>query len=177
MMQSMRKRVFRLAAIVLSMVSSIAASTAHAATLPAGAEVHAGRCVEASVFRQLVERRYQVDFGNVVVTDLDLDGDIDVLATTDKTFTVWVNDGQGHLTSQRLPSGPAIDSRPSPNVFHGQDDRSSPSINTDAPTTATLVERAHAPPIAAGSSASLHRESGPSSSLVRSSAPRAPPVD
>jgi hypothetical protein len=177
MMPSMPKRLFRLAAVVLSMFWSMAASTVRAATLPAGAEVHAGRCVEASSFRQLVERRYQVEFGNVVATDLDSDGDIDVLATTDKTFTVWVNDGQGHLTSQRLPTGPAIDSRPSPNAFDGQDDRSNPSINTDVPTTAVLVERAHAPPIAASGGASLDRQSAPSSSLVRSSAPRGPPLD
>src|SRR6185369_6608059 len=103
--------------------------------------------------------RYQVEFRKVVATDIDRDGDVDVLATTDRSLTVWVNDGVGHLTSQRQESDPAIDSQPRSNTCREQDERSQPSANTYVPTTAMPAERAHAPPVLRAENASLSERS------------------
>src|SRR5689334_13993555 len=134
MMRSMCSRALRAAVIALAALSALQATRAQAETLPAFAQVRASRSVEATTFRQLVETRYQVEFRKVVATDIDRDGDIDVLATTDRSLTVWVNDGVGHLTSQRRESDPSIDSRPRSNTFREHDERPEPSANTYSQT-------------------------------------------
>src|SRR5881394_355264 len=105
------------------------------ASLPVRAEVRVGRCVEATDFRRLVESLYHVQFIGVVAADIDRDGDIDVIATTGRRLTIWVNDGNGHLTSQRPSSGPGIDARAPASTFRGSSERSDPTTNDSAPTT------------------------------------------
>src|SRR5438067_2457303 len=171
MMPAMSNRAFRLCVVALATLSASAAATrAHAATLPAHAEVRAGRSIEPGAFRQLVATRYQVEFKKVVAADIDRDGDIDVLATTDRTFTIWLNDGAGHLTSQRATPRPAVVERPWSNVFQEQDGRPDPPLNADPPTTAMLVERAHAPPVAAVGSAVRRHRSGTAFAFMRCTA-------
>ena len=165
----------RVAVATFAMFATFAPA-AHAATLPAHAEVRAGRCVAATAFQQLVTARYHVEFRQVVATDIDRDGDIDVLATTDRSFTVWINDGAGHLTSQRPAAGPSIEQRPWSNTFRGQDGRPDPSVNADVPTFAVLTPRAHAPPVFASSRRTRRAASAFSFFLIASSAPRAPPL-
>ena len=121
MMRLVSARLFRIAVVSFAAFVALPGASARAATLPANAEVHAGQCVAATTFRQLVSARYQVEFQQVVATDIDRDGDIDVLATTDRSFTVWINDGAGHLTSSRTASGPSIERQPWSNVLGGHD--------------------------------------------------------
>ena len=171
----MSRRALTHAAALLAALLSFRAAPAEA-SLPAHAEVHVGRCVEATDFRRLVESLYHVHFNRVIAADIDRDGDIDIIATTGRRVTVWVNDGEGHLTSQkRPPGGPAIDARAPATTFRGSSERSEPTTDEGAPTTALLVARAHAPPaFAAGDTAGLGvflRVSG----QLDSSAPRAPP--
>jgi hypothetical protein len=105
MMPLMFSRALRGGIAVLAAFLPLTAASAHAATLPAHAEIGAGKYLEPADFRKLVAIRYDVEFNQVVAADIDRDGDIDVLATTDHTFTVWVNDGAGHLTRQ-VPAQP-----------------------------------------------------------------------
>ena len=153
MMRSMLRRalifVFSICAVV-----SFAANGA-AAVLPAHAEVRAGRCVEPASFRWLVANRYHVEFSHVVAADIDRDGDIDVIATTDHTFTVWVNDGAGHLTSQRPTAGPALDGQRPATTWRDRAQSSDPSNNDEGPSTPVLVLQAHAPPVLASGAAAL----------------------
>jgi len=175
-MRSMLHRALAAGAVAVALLSPLSAESAEAASLPAHAEVRAGRCVEPASFRQLVANRYHVEFRKVVATDIDRDGDIDVVATTDRSFTVWVNDGAGHLTSQRPSHGPAIDARPPATTFRGHDERSDPSTDDGAPTTALLMARAHAPPALAACDAALLDVPATLSSRIRCSAPRGPPL-
>ena len=176
-MLGMFRRALALAAAALAMLSPCAATSAEASSLPAHAEVRAGRCIEPASFRLLVESRYHVEFNNVVATDIDRDGDIDVVATTDRSFTVWVNDGAGHLTAQRpSDSGPAIDAHAPATTWRGDAERADPSANDGTSTTALLMARAHAPPPLAAGDATRLDSSGRLSSRIRCSAPRGPPL-
>jgi hypothetical protein len=164
-------------ALVVAVLSPFSAAFAEGASLPAHADVRAGRCVEPALFRLLVADRYHVEFSKVIATDIDRDGDIDVVATADRIFTVWVNDGDGHLTSQRpTHGGPGIDARAPARTWSGDGDRSDPSTNDGASATALLVARAHAPPVLNAGDAALLDCSARLSSRIRCSAPRAPPL-
>lgn len=176
MMRAMFHRALIAGAVVVAALSPLSGSSAEAATLPAHAEIRAGRCIEPASFRQLVASRYDVEFDKVVATDIDRDGDLDIVATTDQSFTVWLNDGTGHLTSQRPSSGPAVDARAPATTWRGSGDRSDPSTNEDGPTTPLLAARAHAPPIAAAGDAVSLEFQVDRSSRIRSSSPRAPPL-
>jgi hypothetical protein len=128
------------------------------------------------VFRQLVLNRYHVNFRVVVAADVDRDGDLDVLASTDRAVTLWVNDGHGHLTAHRLPHRPAIEFRGPGNAWRGREDRTEPTIQGDGPPSPVSVVRAHAPPrsdVRASSVASAAPSPAPH---ARPSAPRAPPA-
>jgi hypothetical protein len=164
-------------AVVLAMAVWLPmASPARAASLPPRAEIGLTSGVEAEVFRQLVLNRYHVAFRIVVAADVDRDGDLDVLASTDRTITVWVNDGAGHLRAHRLPHAPAMEFRGPGNSWRGREDRADPTIQGDGPHSPVCVVRAHAPPrpdVCARSVASAAPALG---SHARRSSPRAPPA-
>jgi hypothetical protein len=171
----MSTRVLRAGIVTLAVLWPLAAAAA--GSLPAHAEVRAGKWVEPAAFRELVASRYQVEFKKVVAADIDRDGDIDVVATTDRSFTIWINDGAGHLTSQRpSPQGPGIDGRAPSTTWRDHDERTEPSTKDDAPTTPVMADRAHGPPVLAARDAALVDTSATHLFRVRCSAPRAPPV-
>src|SRR6266446_201651 len=87
------------AAAVAALVGGLAPS-AGAATLPVNAEIGVGTRVDVTTFERTVSNQYHVAFRKVVTADIDRDGDLDVLAATDRSLVVWVNDGSGHLTTQ-----------------------------------------------------------------------------
>lgn len=173
MMRSMLVRASILALSICALLSG--ASGAAAATLPAHADVRAGRCVESTAFRHLVASRYHVEFSRVVAADIDRDGDIDVIATTDRTLTVWVNDGTGHLTSQRPVGGPGLDGRAPTTTWRERSQSTDPANNGEAPTTPVLVEQAHAPPASTSNAAAPIDPAGAGRDRSRSRASRAPP--
>ena len=114
--------------------------------MPPRAEVGLTSGVEVEAFRQLVSNRYHVEFRIVVAADVDHDGDLDVLASTDRSVTLWVNDGHGHLSAHRLPHGPAIEFRGPGNTWRGREDRAEPTIQGDGAPSPVSDVRAHAPP-------------------------------
>ncbi len=176
MMPSMFQRALTIGATVFAALSPLSASPAEAASLPAHADVRAGRCVEPASFRWLVASRYQVEFTTVVATDIDRDGDLDIVATTDRSFTVWLNDGTGHLTSQRPSNAPAIEPRAPATTWRESGERTDPSTNDGDPTTPLLVVRAHAPPVVPSSDAAARNVSVSLSARFRVSPSRAPPL-
>ena len=177
MMRSMFHRALRGVSVVLAaLLFPLSTAAAEPASLPAHAEVRAGRCVEPSAFRLLVSSRYHVEFTHVVAADIDRDGDIDVVATTDKTFTVWLNDGAGHLTSQRRERGPAIDVRAPATTWREGDERTDRSANDGASTPSVLIARAHGPPAPRSTTAAALDSLVRLSFRIRVSAPRGPPA-
>src|SRR5258705_9259236 len=86
-------------AAVASLVGAFALS-ASAETLPVNAEIGVGTRVDVTTFESTVSNQYHVAFQKVVTVDIDRDGDLDVVATTDRSLVVWLNDGSGHLTTQ-----------------------------------------------------------------------------
>jgi len=149
---------------------------ARAASLPPRAEVGLTSGVETGVFRQLVLNRYHVSFRVVVAADVDRDGDLDVLASTDRSVTLWVNDGHGHLKAHRLPHGPAIEFRGPGDTWRGREDRTEPTIQGDGPLSPASVVRAHAPPRSDVRAPSAASAAPPLASHARCSSPRAPPA-
>jgi hypothetical protein len=175
-MRLMFHRALTAGAIVFAALSPLSASSAEAASLPAHAEIRAGSCVEPASFRRLVANRYHVEFNQVVATDIDRDGDIDIVATTDQSFTVWLNDGTGHLTSQRPSNAPVIEGRAPATTWREGEERSDPSMNGGAPTMPLLVPSSHAPPVLGSKDAAAFDFSAGLSTRSRFSRSRAPPL-
>jgi hypothetical protein len=163
-------------AIALAMVFVATGSVAHAASLPAHAQIGVGLRVDTATFRRTVSIRYHVEFRKVVAADIDRDGDLDVVATTDHGFTVWVNDGSGHLTSQTPFGGPALDGRSSAVTWQGDERRGDEPIQDEVPSAPLLTAYAHAPPPAVGRSAGALDIPLTFDSGHRLRSPRAPPA-
>jgi FG-GAP-like repeat len=152
------------------------AAPARAGSLPPRAEIGLTSGVETELFRRLVASRYHVEFRVVVAADVDQDGDLDVVASTDRSVTVWVNDGAGHLSAHRLPHRPAMTNSAPGNTWQGRDGRVDPTIQSGGAQFTSFVVRSHAPPrpdARAHATASILL--APASS-ARRSAPRAPPA-
>lgn len=106
-------RVCRLAVRAVVLVAALVGVSlpALAGTLPPGAEVPAGRSVDLTAFTRLVATRYDVQFEHVIATDIDRDGDQDVIGAGGPGVVVWLNDGAGHLTSQPPRESTDVDAR------------------------------------------------------------------
>lgn len=163
--------------VIASAVTVCAAMAvpARAGSLPPRAEVGLPSGVDVVSFRRLVSSRYHVEYRVVVAADIDRDGDLDVLASTDHGVTVWVNDGAGHLRAQRLPHGPSIQARTPANTWRGREERVDPTIPGDGPSGPVLIARAHAPPFSDSRTAAVSRSVWRLAFHARQSSPRAPP--
>jgi hypothetical protein len=87
-----------------------------------------------------------VKFHRVVTVDFDRDGDIDVLAATDRGVFLWLNDGNGHLTAQRPHRTAGVSGRGPANTWRERREDSPESIQSDPPSLGDVVSDAHAPP-------------------------------
>jgi len=152
------------------------AAPARAGSLPPRAEVGLTSGIETELFRRLVSSRYHVEYRIVLAADVDRDGDLDVLASTDRSVTVWVNDGAGHLSAQRLPRHPLMTTREPDDTWQGTEDRVEPTIPGDGPLSTSFVVRAHAPPPSNARSLAVAPVPLSLASHARPSAPRAPPA-
>jgi len=149
---------------------------AAAGPVPAGARVRAARTVDVPTFARVVALRFHVTFNAILAADFDSDGDVDIIAATDREFVIWVNDGSGHLTSQTAPTHPLMNGTPGATIWNdGRGDREEP-VQNDVPSSAVPREYAHAPPAlvpaAPRSASSLPFDQR----FQDSSAPRAPPA-
>jgi hypothetical protein len=133
--------------VALAAVCALAAPVraAAAASLAGGAQVRVGAQVDVARFRRVVERRYHVDVRRVVAGDLDRDGDIDVVAATDRGVIVWVNDGAGQLVFHATPV-PAMASHTQMALGRRTEARPDVAFQDDTPSGAMLTRYAHGPP-------------------------------
>lgn len=123
-----------------------AAVDVHASTVPAGTVVRVERANDTAAFAQAIDRQFHVTLRGVVAADIDRDGDLDIVASTDRGFMVWVNDGAGRLTKQSPQHAPVVQGTvPAGTWRHGQS-RRDVTVQNDTPSSGAAKEYAHAPP-------------------------------
>jgi hypothetical protein len=169
----------RLAVIFVSLCWWVlpVAVPARASSLPAGAHVHVARTFDAPAFERAITHSYHVTLNEIVAADVDRDGDIDVITTSDGVVVFWVNDGQGFLSSSEASSRPSLDGgAPAPVWDRGERDVDVASAQDDPQSVRLTGVYPHAPPPLAA-----RRPLATDSALrvletVDLSAPRAPPA-
>lgn len=143
--------------------------------MPAGSVVRVDRPIDTEAFARLIATRFHVTLQHVVTTDIDRDGDLDIVASTDRGFLVWVNDGAGRLTSQPPRHAPAVDGSEPGDTWQGGRSRADETIQNNLPSPRLSGSYTSAPPNVAGRrAASVDAE--PAATTVRTAkSPRAPP--
>ena len=169
-----RRRLSEVCAIAIGAVACLS-TPARAATVPNGAVVCVGRPIDVAAFARTVANRYHVVLQRIVAADIDRDGDLDVLASTDREFLVWVNDGAGRLTSQAPKPRPAIDGHSAPDTWNGAEPRDEETIQNESPSPRLPGEQPHAPPGSISQTAVLSGVALRTSAAHDECAPRAPP--
>jgi len=149
---------------------------ARAATLPLRAEVRIGPSIDIAAFERVVALRYHVHFRKIVAADIDHDGDLDLVAATDGGFVVWVNDGEGHLTSQPPSHAPSVDGLASRTAWRGRGAPVQETIQNTLPSVPLPGVYAHAPPQLVAPTRSLLDAFACCHSAFGCHTPRAPPV-
>jgi len=153
----------------------LCAGSAFADAVPAGSVVRVDRAIDLAAFTRTIATRFHVVLERVAAADIDRDGDLDVVASTDRGFLVWVNDGNGRLTSQTPQSKTGLDGRSPGDTWSGGRSRDDETIQNDVPSTRLAATYAHAPP-ASSSSALPGSASDRQPRFGRSAhVPRAPP--
>jgi hypothetical protein len=143
-----------------------------AAALP---ELRAGERLDPPVLHLLVPSADRLQIRVAVGADIDADGDVDVVATTDRDLVVWINDGRGQFRRRAAHRHPIADGPPAPDTWSGEGPGAAEAVLAGTVLMPLIVVRAHAPPIDTASQLlSVH-------AIVRSDicdssrTPRAPP--
>jgi hypothetical protein len=143
-----------------------------AAALP---QLRAGDRLDAPALHRLVPSADRLQIRVALGADLDADGDVDVVATTDRDLVVWINDGSGHFHRRAAHRHPIADGPPAPDRWRGDGPGAAEAVQAGAVLVPLLVVRAHAPPLDTASQL-LSVHAVPRSDVpVRSRSPRAPP--
>jgi hypothetical protein len=127
-------------------------------------------------FERIVSERYHVRLRRIVAADIDRDGDIDVVASTEHGFMVWMNDGAGHLNRQAPRHEPALAGRSPEKTWKGDESQRDESYQDELPSLSEMTARAHAPPPMVLRVRSLLDEVAYHDEASRLSSPRAPPA-
>ena len=159
-------------AVVLAVLAF--AASARAAT-SSTAPIHTGIAVDIPAFEQTVERRSDVRFERVVAADIDLDGDIDVVASTNLGFLVWMNDGAGWLVQQAPIGRPRVDGAVPGTAWNDRDPNTDDTIQNDVPSTRLPAVNASTPSIAAAGRTLLRVETTRGDVFAFERPSRAPP--
>lgn len=155
----------------------LAAAAADAATVPAGDVLRVARRIDGAAVARAVRARYDVELRRVVVTDIDRDGDADVLAATDLELVVWMNDGAGRLVSQPPARAPRVGLQPPGRTWDRHSAPGTDTIQNDLPTPRLPSSRAPAPPDAVSARTDSLAAARAKSARVSTRTPRAPPAD
>jgi hypothetical protein len=148
---------------------------ARAAGLPTHAEVNTGRVVDLATFARSVATRYHVAFRQMVAADIDRDGDVDVIAAGDHDVVVWLNDGAGHLTTQKPSRQSGIDEQSPGDRVRSRQRRAADWVPNAAPPLVVRSELSTQCP-SRRSAARRIVDALAAQQLAASHAPRAPPA-
>ena len=170
----------RACTIVATFAVLLCALPARAETVPAGSVVRidAGRrTIDVAAFARTIAMRYHVVLQRVITADIDRDGDLDVVAATDRGFLVWVNDGSGRLTSQTPDPKPGLDGGSPDDTWSGGRAHDDETIQNDSPSSRLSTAFAHAPPPTLSADFPVFRTACRSDVGLSAHIPRAPPLD
>jgi hypothetical protein len=132
--------------LIAAAVCVVWPSQARAASTTFRAEVGVGRQIDVVAFERLVARRYDIEVRTLIAADIDRDGDVDVVAATNRGFIVWLNDGAGHLTSQAPAHHPSVDGTAGGASWDDGDAQVDDPLQDDLPSTPLPGTCTHAPP-------------------------------
>jgi hypothetical protein len=135
-------------AATVSALLVLGVATAVRASVPAGAFVHVERTIDIASFSRTIATRYDVVVRSALTADIDRDGDLDVVASTDGGFLVWVNDGNGRLTTKKPERRPIVDGCPPDDTWDDGGACDAQTIQNEPPSSKGAATYAHAPPSA-----------------------------
>jgi hypothetical protein len=98
------------------------------------------------------------------------------VASTDRGFMVWVNDGAGRLTSQSPRHVPVVDGGAPADTWHRSRSRRDLTVQNDTPSSRIAANHAHAPPASAPRAAVVLARFLQIDTGSGCSTPRAPPL-
>jgi hypothetical protein len=133
---------------IVSAVLVLATATAARASVPAGASVRVDRTIDVASFSRTIAMRYDIVVRGALTADIDRDGDLDVVASTDRGFLVWVNDGNGRLTSAKPEHKPIVDGCPPDDTWEHGGACDEQTIQNEPPSSKIATAHAAAPPAA-----------------------------
>ena len=172
--------VIRAARAALLLLATIAVASSAAADTPLHEALSldvGANGVDVALFRQMVAARYHVRVERIVASDIDRDGDVDIVAASSRTLMIWLNDGVGHLEQQQGPHHvPVVAGQPADGTWNHRDEQRDDSLQDGAPSLSIFSIRAHDPPPVPSVGALPLFGSSPSTLGSRSAAPRAPPA-
>jgi hypothetical protein len=137
--------------------------------------LHAGDMLDGPAFHLLVPNAPHVTIRAAVATDIDSDGDLDVVATTDRGLVVWVNDGAGHFRRRHARPHPIMTGPAVPDTWSDDSARCAETVQTRTVFLPLIVVRAHAPPLESLPLRGRDRRRARAETTVGSCPPRAPP--
>jgi hypothetical protein len=142
----MSRRSSRSLLVALVLAALACARSARADPVRAGDVMRIESRIDLAAFEQTFIARYNVGLFQAVVADIDRDGDGDVLATTDDGLSVWVNDGEGQLTSQPPLRQAPIDDLQAGSAWDRPTRQVDDTIQNVAPTPRLPTTRSPSPP-------------------------------
>jgi len=160
-----------------------ASATARAAGVPAAPRGQTTRCtlgVDGSGARLgIVQSALASVRGEtlrrVVTVDFDRDGDLDVLASTDRGVRLWLNDGRGHMVVQPPHPTPVVTGGAPVTSGGGGSGNQPESVQNDSPSLGTL-QYFSAPPRRPHRAAPRAAAPALRDANIDGAAPRAPPA-
>jgi hypothetical protein len=145
---------------------------AAAAGLP---ELIAGERIDVPALHRLVPSTDRLQIRVAVGADIDADGDVDVVAATDRDLVIWINDGGGQFRRRAAHRHPVADGPPAPDTWSDDGSGTAEAVQAGTVLMPLLVVRAHAPPIDAASHLLAVHHLVRSDVCPSSRTPRAPP--
>jgi hypothetical protein len=138
-------------------------------------QLRAGDRLDAPALHLLVPSADRLQIRAAVGADIDSDGDVDVVAATDRDLVVWINDGRGHFRRRAAHRHPIADGPPAPDTWSGDGSGAAEAVQVGTVLMPLIVMRAHAPPIDTASQLLAVRTLVRLNVSVTSRTPRAPP--
>jgi hypothetical protein len=138
-------------------------------------QLRVGDRLDAPALHLLVPSADRLQIRVAVGADIDADGDVDLVAATDRDVVVWINDGSGHFRRRTGHRHPTADGPPAPDTWRGDGPGAPEAIQAGTVLMPLIVVRAHAPPIASASQLSSVHAIVCSDACFSSRTPRAPP--
>jgi len=110
-------------------------------------QLRAGERLDAPALNRLVPSADRLQIRVAVGADIDADGDVDVVATTDRELVVWINDGDDHFHRRMAHHHPVADGPSAPDTWSDDGSGAAQAVLAGTVLMPLLVVRAHAPPI------------------------------